>query len=88
MANIRFPSNGSGTFSDGLVGGQNTEGNDFTQKNFSEEGTPVVRDTKSFTTSDFSKPISLEDLNSEESIKEVSKLFDQSLKIKFNLSFC
>ena len=84
MANIRFPSNGSGTFSDGLVGGQNTEGNDFTQKNFSEEGTPVVRDTKSFTTSDFSKPISLEDLNSEESIKEVSKLFDQSLKIKFN----
>ena len=84
MANIRFPSNGSGTFSDGLVGGQNTEGNEFTQKNFSEEGTPVVRDTKSFTTSDFSKPISLSDLNTEENIQEINKLFDQSLKIKFN----
>lgn len=84
MAKKRFPSNGSGTFSDNLVGFQQTTGNSFTQNNFSTEGTPVQRDTKNFTTSDFSKPISLDDLSTPESIQEVKQMFDQSLKIKFN----
>ena len=84
MANIRFPSNGSGTFSDGLVGNQNTSDNGFTQQNFSTEGTPVIRDSRNFTTSEFSKPISLDDLNTPENLDKIKTLFDQSLKIKFN----
>ena len=84
MAKQRFPSSGSGTFSDNLVGNQSTAGNGFTQQNFSEEGTPVQRDTRKFTTSDFSKPITLDDLNTPENIETIKTLFDQSLKIKFN----
>lgn len=84
MAKKRFPSNGSGTFSDNLVGNQKTSDNAFTQSNFSTEGTPVQRDSRNFTTPDFSKPISLDDLNTEENIEKLNELFDQSLKIKFN----
>jgi len=80
----RFPGNGEGTFSDGLVGNQSTSNNEFTQNNFSTEGTPIQRDTKTFTTEEFSKPISLEDLTSEVSLEKIKKSFDQSLKIKFN----
>lgn len=80
----RFPGNGEGTFSDSLVGRQLTSGQEITQSNFSTDGTPIVRDSRKFTTSDFSKPISLDDLTSEENLTKVKELFDQSLKIKFN----
>ena len=57
------PGNGSGTFSDDIVGLQTVDGGGLTQGNFEFTTSVVEKVNRSFNTGVFSSPISLDDLN-------------------------
>jgi hypothetical protein len=68
MASNKFryppaPGNGSGTFSDDIVGLQTVDGGGLTQGNFEFTTSVVEKVNRSFNTGVFSSPISLDDLN-------------------------
>ena len=68
MASNKFryppaPGNGSGTFSDDIVGLQTVDGGGLTQGNFEFTTSVVEKVNRSFNTGVFSTPISLDDLN-------------------------
>ena len=56
------PGNGSGTFSDNIVGLQTVDGGGLTQGNFEFSTSVVEKVNRTFSTGVFSDPISLEDL--------------------------
>jgi len=57
------PGNGSGTFSDNIVGLQTVDGGGLTQGNFEFSTSVFEKVNRSFNTGTFSQPISLNDLN-------------------------
>jgi len=68
MASNKFryppaPGNGSGTFSDDIVGLQTVDGGGLTQGNFEFSTSVVEKVNRSFNTGVFSSPINLDDLN-------------------------
>jgi hypothetical protein len=74
------PENGSGTFSDNLVGLQITDGGGLTQGNFEFTNSVIEKVDRTFSTGTFSKPISLSDL-SIKNIDESKKIFSENFRV-------
>lgn len=81
------PPNGSGTFSDNIVGFQLVDGGGLTQANFEFSTNVVEKVNREFNTGVFSQPISLSDLNIN-NIEEAKRIIAKNFKVypNFDLS--
>lgn len=74
------PENGSGSFSDNLVGLQITDGGGLTQGNFEFTNSVVEKVNRDFSLGTFSKPLSLNDINVK-TLDESKKIFSENFKV-------